>query len=60
MTDDNPLYGADFVEQTCHACMKPIVPGKEVGCRCDKYGYGGDEEKAWCSEQCMLNEHPDA
>ena len=62
MTDDNPLYAADLVEQTCHYCDSPIVSGKALGCVCAKHGYPQHdrEEFVWCSENCMLNDHPEA
>lgn len=46
-------------EVDCANCGKYLDPEdrETVGCRCEKYGYGGHEESYWCSNSCMEDSH---
>jgi hypothetical protein len=56
---EEPSWNQDLQENTCSECEKPIVPGKELHCVCDKYGNACHEEFVWCSESCMAEAHPE-
>jgi len=48
-------------EVDCAQCGRYLDPEdrETVGCRCEKYGYGGHEDSYWCSVSCMEDSHPD-
>ena len=41
----------------CHRCLRPLTE-KGITCACADYGYEGDQEKLWCSLECMDTSHP--
>ncbi len=58
---DEPSWplSEDVIELKCAHCRKPVSAGREISCVCAKYGIVGHEESAWCSDDCMYEDHPD-
>lgn len=48
----------DMADYQC-PCGNWCVPGKERRCVCHKYGYPGCEEIAYCSDDCLAEDHPE-
>ena len=54
---EDESWADDMVESTCDECGEPVVPGKEISCRCDRYENPGHGDVVFCSDQCLWAYH---
>ena len=54
---EEPSWNQDKEEMWCHKCKKGILVENAYLCVCAKYGAIGHESLAWCSNDCMSDDH---